>query len=196
MNPARLTLLALGLLALPLPTAATAQQGPAAAEFRAAFLKLDANGDTVLERDEVPEAGRAAFDRLRLRGDANRDGKLDAPEMRALGQKLRALGGPGVAPAARPARLKAMDRNGDGVVSKAEFTGPAPLFDRIDADKDGALTMQEARAFAARAQGPRPKAKQPKEPGAGAPGPTSGGFQKRDLDGDGKPGNAEARRRP
>lgn len=36
-----------------------------------------------------------------------------------------------------------MDRDGDGLVSKAEFTGPAELFDRLDRDHDGRLTRSD-----------------------------------------------------
>ncbi len=36
-----------------------------------------------------------------------------------------------------------MDRNGDGKVSREEFTGPKPRFDVLDRDRDGFLTQQE-----------------------------------------------------
>jgi hypothetical protein len=37
-----------------------------------------------------------------------------------------------------------MDRNGDGEVSRKEFTGPAELFDKLDLDKDGFISSEEA----------------------------------------------------
>jgi hypothetical protein len=43
-----------------------------------------------------------------------------------------------------PEWFLAMDRNGDGVVSRREFTGPADAFDKLDADKDGVLGAAEA----------------------------------------------------
>jgi len=52
--------------------------------WRDLFMDLDANNDRVIERAEVPEAGRKAFERLLNHGDANHDGKLEAEEFRDL----------------------------------------------------------------------------------------------------------------
>ncbi len=68
---------------------AYAQEAKTPPNFRDMFIQLDQNGDTILERDEIPESGRAAFDRLLKRGDTNKDGKLSAEEMRVLGQKMQ-----------------------------------------------------------------------------------------------------------
>ncbi len=35
------------------------------------------------------------------------------------------------------------DRNGDGVVTKEEFSGPSQFFERLDADADGSVTAEE-----------------------------------------------------
>lgn len=43
-----------------------------------------------------------------------------------------------------PAWFQAMDKNGDGDVSRLEFTGPADVFDKLDVDKDGLITPAEA----------------------------------------------------
>jgi len=45
-----------------------------------------------------------------------------------------------------PAWFVAMDRNGDGVVSRAEFVGPPEVFRELDADGDGVISAAEARA--------------------------------------------------
>jgi Ca2+-binding EF-hand superfamily protein len=98
--------------------------------------KLDANGDRTLEKAEVPEQGQAAFERLLKRGDANQDGKLEGEEIRSLMAKLRPL-------AAGRDRVRALDRDGDGKVSRVEFRGPAALFERLDRDGDGTLSNEE-----------------------------------------------------
>jgi hypothetical protein len=35
------------------------------------------------------------------------------------------------------------DANGDGRVGRTEFKGPQPLFDRLDRNRDGALTKED-----------------------------------------------------
>jgi Ca2+-binding EF-hand superfamily protein len=45
---------------------------------------------------------------------------------------------------AGPAWFQAMDRNGDGFVSRREFLGPPELFARLDRDGDGLLNANEA----------------------------------------------------
>src|SRR5262249_35478296 len=43
-----------------------------------------------------------------------------------------------------PAWFRAMDRNGDGVLSPREFLGPPDLFRKLDADGDGVISIAEA----------------------------------------------------
>ena len=45
-----------------------------------------------------------------------------------------------------PAWFRAMDRNGDGYVSAAEFRGPAARFAALDRDEDGRISADEAGA--------------------------------------------------
>lgn len=45
-----------------------------------------------------------------------------------------------------PDWFRAMDRNGDGVVSRSEFSGPPEAFTRLDRNGDGLLTADEADA--------------------------------------------------
>jgi hypothetical protein len=37
-----------------------------------------------------------------------------------------------------------MDRNGDGFVSRREFIGTRAAFDRLDRDRDGLISPEEA----------------------------------------------------
>ncbi len=110
------------------------------------FGQLDTNDDKVVETKEVPESGRPAFDQLLKLGDVNENDKLELDEYRALAAILREEAGEGPSGPNSPRRIMAMDKDDDGKVSKEEYTGPAPLFDRLDADKDGFVTGSEAAA--------------------------------------------------
>jgi Ca2+-binding EF-hand superfamily protein len=53
--------------------------------------------------------------------------------------------------------IKAWDKNGDGVVDKAEWVAagrPAERFDMVDANKDGKITADELAAAMAKMQKP------------------------------------------
>jgi Ca2+-binding EF-hand superfamily protein len=135
------------------------------------FQQLDANGDLVIERGEVPESGRPAFEVLLKNADTNQDGKLDREEYRDMLLSLREAVG------SVKTKFAEIDKNGDGKISKDEFTGPEALFGRIDTDGDGVITLEEAQKF------------QP-GPGAGAGAGANAAFLARlramDKDGDGK----------
>jgi Ca2+-binding EF-hand superfamily protein len=152
------------------------------AEVRELFLELDANNDTVLEADEVPESGRKAFEALLKLGDADKDGKLQASEMRALTAKAMSAS-PGAGQ-----RFRAADKDGDGKLSRDEFPGRPGAFDRLDADKDGFLTREEVATFFRKVAG-QPKAK-------GAARSPEERFKALDKDGDGKLSRDEFPGRP
>jgi Ca2+-binding EF-hand superfamily protein len=151
------------------------KQAPQPINFVELFLQLDTNNDTVIDLDEVPESGRAAYKKLLELGDTDKNGRLEVAELRALGEKVRRSG---LIPNFTPQqRFQLLDKNGDGKVTREEFLGAAEVFDRLDTDKDGVLTLDEF-------------SKAP--PGAGFGG--AGGFQallrerlkSMDKDGDGK----------
>lgn len=107
------------------------------------FEFLDADHDGSLSVREL----RTAWDRLNAAGCVT-DGALDRTKLpRQLlaavshGHPQTALGKPA---RGGPEWFKAMDRNGDGDVSRREFTGKADVFDKLDLDKDGLLSPDEA----------------------------------------------------
>ncbi len=137
---------------------ALAQEAKKQAEqFRELFLELDANHDGAIERDEVPESGRPAFERLLKRGDDNHNGKLEAEEYRSLLLDLRSFGEQAKKKAVE--RFKSMDKDGDGRVSRDEFTGPKPRFDVLDRNGDSYLTQQEMLAAQGKAAAKAPAKK-------------------------------------
>lgn len=139
-------------------------------EGRSVFGLLDRNGDRRLGAREVMDAGGrlAASDR-------DDDGRVVPDEVTqqihltltrgdltplfvvpgvnlvaATGQRAVVSSAPGD-PAAGPSWFRKMDRNHDGDVSRREFLGTHPQFDRLDLNRDGLLAPAEAEAAGATA---------------------------------------------
>ena len=150
-----MTVLALALV----PSAAVAQGGQAAAptltraqltqKVEADFKASDANGDGKISKAEIQAAlqrratqataivhqqQQAEFNKL----DTNKDGKLTLAEYQA-GTQLT------LRPEAVNRRLQQLDTNKDNSVTLAEFrTSMIGEFDKLDRNKDGVLSAQEA----------------------------------------------------
>ncbi|WP_020473454.1 EF-hand domain-containing protein [Zavarzinella formosa] len=100
--------------------------------------------------------------------DTDHDGALSVRELRSAWERVREAGATDQAKMPRilvavasqgypkslvitgksgPPWFKAMDRNGDGDVSRREFTGTAADFQKIDTDGDGLISLVEAETF-------------------------------------------------
>ena len=120
-----------------LTSAAGAEEPPLlAVDTGSLYKQLDANGDGSLAGDEIPEDKRSLFERLVRVGDGNADGKLSADEFAA------GLSG-GKKPATDPASPKKPATAKPGRPGKAERPGPGRLFARLDANKDGQVSLEE-----------------------------------------------------
>jgi len=119
--------------------------------------QADANGDGKVTKEEQGKARENREKRTKERRaaefaqlDKDGDGSLSFVEL--LGQttfmprvragEVRAPAAPGRLPAVRD-RLRAMDKNGDGKVSRDEFTGPEERFKARDKNGDGVLEGDE-----------------------------------------------------
>lgn len=106
------------------------------------FDLLDTNHDGALSVREL----RGAWSRLGEVGCLT-DGQFDRAKIPHVLLATASRGYPksfATDPRRGPAWFRAMDRNGDGDVSRREFTGPPEVFDKLDLDKDGLLDPDEA----------------------------------------------------
>jgi Ca2+-binding EF-hand superfamily protein len=107
---------------------------------------LDADGNGELSADEIANASKAL-----LTLDKNGDGKLGRDE---LGPPPPPFGGNAPPTDQIIRRLKEGDKNGDGKIQKEEAPPfVANMFERVDANSDGALDESEIRALVERMRG-------------------------------------------
>jgi len=151
------------------------------------FLKrFDKNKDGVLTKDELPPGLARNFDRY----DRDGNGKLDPKEVGQMLETARRFladkpaeksAGDSAAVERRVADVfERMDTNKDGKISKEEAKNLiAQNFERMDTNKDGFIDKDELRRFVARNMAARGGGGPP----AGAPGPD---FDALDKNADGR----------
>ena len=93
----------------------------------------DLDGDGKISRDEFPGPDEH-FDLLDVNGDGFLDEDESSVDLRPESMEL---------PVPQP--FYEDDADGDGKVSRSEFTGPADHFDRLDLNGDGYIDEDEAR---------------------------------------------------
>jgi hypothetical protein len=98
----------------------------------------DKDGDRLLGGSEIPQQ----FALELARGEA-----ADEP---AMGGRARSRAAAARSAAGGPSWFRKMDRNSDGDLSRAEFLGPADVFDKLDGDADGLVSDEEAEAAKAK----------------------------------------------
>jgi hypothetical protein len=107
------------------------------------FEMLDADADGALSIRELRDAWRHLDEAGCLKG-----GVLDRTKLPRQVRMAVSLGSPKSLlrspPRRGPAWFRAMDRNGDGDVSRREFAGTDADFRRLDADGDGLISPDEA----------------------------------------------------
>ena len=99
------------------------------------FDEADANEDGEITKEELAAHRAALFEEM----DADGDGAVTPAEIEAHHEAKRAE--------RRAKHFERMDADGDGAISEAEFAAiPTPMFDKLDANEDGVLTKDEAKA--------------------------------------------------
>lgn len=132
MEKIKLMLFVLALTAMTIGSASAFEQSPEN-PARGMIEHDDRDGDGKVSKDEFPGPDEH-FTVIDLDGDGSisREEARHAPRPRGRSSRV-------------PGKFQEDDADGDGVVSRAEFSGPADHFDRLDLDGDGTIQESEAR---------------------------------------------------
>jgi EF-hand domain pair/EF hand len=138
------------------PAAPAAPMAPMAKTKSAKPMKLDANGDGYVSREEAQgHKGLATrFDAA----DTDKDARLSSAELKALHDSMPPKPGkePKAPKAGKAPAFNTLDTNADQMLSRDEVAQHPKLakrFDQVDANKDGQVSADEfATAKAARAK--------------------------------------------
>lgn len=123
-------LVAAGILALPVMTAAQPAERPGAEHF----ANADTDDDGLLSLDEFLTASASRLADV----DTNADGVVTSDELESAGGRFAAR--------VAPQRMERVDTDGDGQLSLDELeTAHALHFERADGDGDGYVSMDEMR---------------------------------------------------
>ncbi len=132
-----------GALVLVMGTAgvAWAKGGPDGAGMQQMFEQFDTDNDGKITQAELDAAKAARF----AEADTDGDGFLSAEEMAAYTDKMRAEREARMREARGQAMFRNLDIDGDGKLSAEEAAarGPGMMIQRFDADKDGAVSLEE-----------------------------------------------------
>ena len=119
-----------------LPGLALAGQGGQRAEkLEQRFQQMDQDGNGLVSQQEFADhrAERVA------KADQNGDGQLSEAEFMASAQSRMQE---------RMRRMFArLDQDQDGILSGSELTAKGPMFEKLDGNGDGALSLEEMRDF-------------------------------------------------
>ncbi|MEQ1854233.1 MAG: EF-hand domain-containing protein [Chthoniobacteraceae bacterium] len=121
------------------------------------IARFDSNGDSKIDSGEWQLGAAASFEEI----DVDRDGKITATEIDALGEPIGKEAG-AAAGALVPQLIKplilSMDADADGAVSREEFTKKmGALFAILDANKDAQVMREEMIELPVKTLVPGPK---------------------------------------
>jgi Ca2+-binding EF-hand superfamily protein len=109
------------------------------------FKHLDSNQDGVITKDEANAASVERVAKSFEQFDADKDGMITQDEVRAAREARNEQRKEALAE-----RVKAADKNGDGLISKDEATADMPMlvrhFDQLDTNQDGQISTDELAA--------------------------------------------------